>query len=156
MPGSREDDLQDRGRRGVGGLRAGVGDERHTEYGYRILAAGDDELLDVAATIALTHHERWDGAGYPHGLSGTDIPLEGRIVAVADVFDAVTSDRVYRPAMALEPALTLLRDGRGHHFDPSLLDVFLEALPEILAIRDECLFPGEDPAGSAQVEDLAS
>jgi putative two-component system response regulator len=130
--------------------------QRHTEYGYRILAAGDDELLDVAATIALTHHERWDGMGYPHGLSGTDIPLEGRIVAVADVFDAVTSDRVYRPAMALEPALTLLRDGRGHHFDPSLLDVFLEALPEILTIRDECLFAGEERLGPTEREDLAS
>jgi len=118
--------------------------QRHTEYGYHILAAGDDELLDVAATIALTHHERWDGTGYPHGLSGTDIPLEGRIAAVADVFDAVTSDRVYRPAMALEPAITLLRDGRGAHFDPSLLDVFLEALPEILIIREECLFAESD------------
>ena len=128
--------------------------QRHTEYGYHILAAGDDELLDVAATVALTHHERWDGAGYPHGLSGTDIPLEGRIAAVADVFDAVTSDRVYRPAMALEPALTLLHDGRGAHFDPSLLDVFLEALPEILTIREECLF-AETPRPQAR-RDLAS
>ncbi len=130
--------------------------QRHTEYGYHILSAGDDELLDVAATVALTHHERWDGAGYPHGLSGTDIPLEGRIAAVADVFDAVTSDRVYRPAMALEPAITLLRDGRGAHFDPSLLDVFLEALPEILAIRDECLFAEGDRTRPQARTNLAS
>ncbi len=130
--------------------------QRHTEYGYHILAAGDDELLDIAAVVALTHHERWDGAGYPRGISGTDIPLEGRIAAVADVFDAVTSDRVYRPAMALEPAITLLRDGRGHHFDPSLLDVFLEALPEILTIRDECLFAEGDGPRELLRRDLAS
>ena len=129
--------------------------QRHTEYGYHILAAGDDELLDIAATVALSHHERWDGAGYPHGISGTDIPLEGRIAAVADVFDAVTSDRVYRPAMALEPAITLLRDGRGAHFDPSLLDVFLEALPEILAIREECLFAEVDRPRPQTRETLA-
>ncbi len=130
--------------------------QRHTEYGYHILAGGDDELLDIAATVALTHHERWDGGGYPHRLSGTDIPLEGRIAAVADVFDAVTSDRVYRPAMALEPAITLLRDGRGAHFDPSLLDVFLEALPEILNIRDECLFAEGDRTRLQVRTDLAS
>jgi putative two-component system response regulator len=74
--------------------------ERHTEIGYRMLADSSSELLDVAAAIALSHHERFDGTGYPHGLAGEAIPLEGRIAAVADVFDAITSNRVYRPTLA--------------------------------------------------------
>ncbi len=81
------------------------GMERHCEIGYQLLGGSDSELLELAATIALTHHERFDGTGYPQGLGGEDIPIEGRIVAVADVFDALTSDRAYRPAYPVEEAL---------------------------------------------------
>jgi putative two-component system response regulator len=109
--------------------------QRHAEYGHRILAGESDPLLDLAATIALTHHERWDGAGYPYGISGPDIPLAGRIVAIGDVFDALTSDRVYRPAMTVQEALGEMRAGRGTHFDPELLDLFVSALPQVLEIR---------------------
>jgi putative two-component system response regulator len=100
--------------------------QRHAQIGYVILAGSGGEMLDLAALIALTHHEWWDGTGYPRGLAGEDIPLEGRIVAVADVFDALTSNRVYRPAFDREAALRMMRDERGTHFDPRVLDVLLD------------------------------
>lgn len=100
--------------------------QRHAAIGHQILSGSGSELLDLAAEIALTHHERWDGAGYPRGLAGEEIPLAGRITAVADVFDALTSDRVYRPAMPEDVVLEMLRDGRGAHFAPDVLDAFLE------------------------------
>ncbi len=99
--------------------------ERHAEIGHTILAGSGSELLELAATIALSHHERWDGNGYPRGLRGEEIPLEGRIAAVADVYDALTSDRPYRPAMPLEAVLDIMRQGRGTHFDPAVIDAFL-------------------------------
>jgi PAS domain S-box-containing protein len=102
--------------------------ETHAEIGHRLLDGSDSPVLQLAATIALTHHERYDGSGYPHGLTGETIPIEGRIVAIADVFDALTSDRVYRPAMTLEQAVAVLQDGRNTHFDPVLLDHFLNDL----------------------------
>jgi PAS domain S-box-containing protein len=104
--------------------------ETHAEIGHRLLDGSDSPLIQMAALIALTHHERYDGTGYPRRLAGEEIPIEGRIVAIADVFDAITSDRVYRPAMSLEQAMTVLRDGRGTHFDPVLLDHFLEDLAQ--------------------------
>ncbi|MFY9264715.1 MAG: HD domain-containing phosphohydrolase [Solirubrobacterales bacterium] len=110
--------------------------ERHAEIGHRILAGSDSPLLDLAARIALTHHEKWDGSGYPKGLAGDEIPVEGRIAAIADVFDALTSDRVYRPAMPIEKALSILAEGRGSHFDPVILDTFFDSLDEVLAIRN--------------------
>ena len=113
------------------------GMERHCEIGYQLLGGSDSELLELAATIALTHHERFDGTGYPQGLGGEDIPIEGRIVAVADVFDALTSDRAYRPAYPVEEALSILRDGRGTQFDPQVLDLFLSCLDEVQVIRAE-------------------
>src|SRR5208282_5910282 len=82
----------------------------------------------MAATIALSHQEKWDGSGYPRGLKGEAIPIEGRIVAVADVFDALTSDRVYRKAFSVEDAVRMMREQRGRHFDPVLLDAFMEVL----------------------------
>ncbi len=109
--------------------------ERHTTVGCAILTDSESELLRLAATIALTHHERWDGSGYPQGLVGEAIPLEGRITAVADVFDALLSDRCYRPAMALDDALEVMRAGRGSHFDPRVLDALLDHLDEALALR---------------------
>jgi len=108
----------------------------HAEIGYRILVGSDATPLKMAATIAHTHHEKWDGNGYPRGLKGEEIPLFGRIAAIADVFDALTSARPYKPAWPLDDALQLMRSSRGTHFDPTLIDVFFAALPEVLAIRD--------------------
>src|SRR5439155_1136096 len=96
-------------------LRSELAERRRTE----------EELLDLAASIALTHHERWDGAGYPMRLRAEEIPLEGRIVAVADVFDALTSDRVYRAAFSPDSAVEIMVAGRGTQFDPTVLDAFL-------------------------------
>jgi PAS domain S-box-containing protein len=104
--------------------------ETHAEIGHRLLDGSDSPVLQMAAVIALTHHERYDGTGYPRRLAGDEIPIEGRIVAIADVFDAITSDRVYRPAMSLEQAIAVLREGRGTHFDPVLLDHFLVDVAE--------------------------
>jgi putative two-component system response regulator len=109
--------------------------EAHTEMGYRILAGSGVELLDLAAQMALTHHERIDGSGYPSGLEGDAIPIEGRICAVADVFDALTSDRVYRPAFQPDEARQLMLEGRGTQFDGELLDLFFGAFDDVLAIR---------------------
>jgi putative two-component system response regulator len=102
--------------------------ERHAEIGYRILAGSRAELLQMAATIAWTHHERLDGSGYPRGLRGDAVPEEGRIAAVADVFDALTRDRVYRPRFSRDEALGMLADGRGRHFDPDVLDALTATL----------------------------
>jgi HD-GYP domain-containing protein (c-di-GMP phosphodiesterase class II) len=109
--------------------------EKHAQIGHDMLCGSDNELLELAATIALTHHEHWDGNGYPNGLIGKEIPIEGRIAAIADVFDALTSDRVYRPAMSLEQALEIMSEGRGTQFDPHLLDLFLANLSAVLVIR---------------------
>jgi hypothetical protein len=102
--------------------------ETHAEEGYRLLRGSSSSILDMAATIARTHHERWDGGGYPRGLRGERIPVEGRIVAIADVFDALTSDRVYRKAFTVEQAIEMMREESGRHFDPQLLDAFLQVL----------------------------
>jgi hypothetical protein len=102
--------------------------ETHAEEGHRLLRGSSSSILDMAATIALSHHEKWDGSGYPRGLVAEEIPIEGRIVAVADVFDALTSDRVYRGAYSVEQAVQMMRAQRGLHFDPVMLDAFLEVL----------------------------
>ncbi len=102
--------------------------EQHAEVGYRLLAGSGGELLELAAQIAWTHHERVDGAGYPRGLRGDETPIEGRITAVADVFDALTNERVYRPALPPEQALEIMHQGRGEQFDASVLDAFSDSL----------------------------
>jgi CheY-like chemotaxis protein len=102
--------------------------ETHAEEGHRLLRGSSSKILDLAATIALSHHEKWDGSGYPRGAKGEAIPIEGRIVAVADVFDALTSDRVYRSAFTVEEAVEMMLEQRGRHFDPVLLDAFMEVL----------------------------
>jgi excisionase family DNA binding protein len=108
--------------------------ERHAEMGHRLLAGSGSEVLEVAATIAWTHHERFDGTGYPRALAGEDIPLAGRVAAVADVFDALTSDRVYRRAFAVADAQEMLESERGGQFDPAVVDAFLAAMDEIRGI----------------------
>ncbi len=102
--------------------------ETHAEEGHRLVGGSSSSILDMAATIALSHQEKWDGSGYPRGLVGEEIPIEGRIVAVADVFDALTSDRVYRKAFPVDVAVKMMREERGLHFDPLVLDAFMEVL----------------------------
>jgi HD-GYP domain-containing protein (c-di-GMP phosphodiesterase class II)/methylmalonyl-CoA mutase cobalamin-binding subunit len=102
--------------------------ETHAEEGHRLLRGSSSSILELATTIALSHQEKWDGTGYPRGLTGEAIPIEGRIVAIADVFDALTSDRVYRKAFPVEEAVQMMREQRGRHFDPVLLDAFMEVL----------------------------
>jgi putative two-component system response regulator len=109
--------------------------QRHAKIGHDILDGSKLDLLELAATIAWTHHERVDGTGYPRGLAGSEIPLEGRIVAVVDVYDALTSDRPYRPALAHDNALALMCTGKGTQFDAIVLDAFLSALEETDAGR---------------------
>lgn len=115
--------------------------ELHTLLGHKIFARFESELSRTAASIALTHHERFDGGGYPNGLVGEEIPLEGRITAVADVFDALLSDRSYRPAMSLDEALVVMRSGRDTQFDPRIVDVLLDHLDEALEIRRASAVP---------------
>ena len=109
--------------------------QTHAEIGYRMLAGSGGEMLELAAIIARTHHEHFDGGGYPRGLAGSDIPVEGRIASVADVFDALTSDRVYRPAFTVAHAVAEMRLLRGTQFDPVVLDVFLDSLEEMLEVK---------------------
>lgn len=119
--------------------------KRHTVLGGEILEGSDVPLLQLSRVIALTHHERWDGQGYPEGLRGEEIPLAGRIIAVVDVFDALTSERCYKEPMALERACGLLRREAGAHFDASIVDSFFGIFDTITQIRDR--FP--DRAGAA-------
>lgn len=109
--------------------------KQHTLIGASILAGSSSRLLQAGELIALSHHEKWDGSGYPNGLSGEDIPLWGRISAVADVFDALTSTRPYKEAFSNEKAFEILREGEGSHFDPACLRVFFEHLAEILEVQ---------------------
>jgi len=107
--------------------------QKHAEIGHEILAGSDLDLLDLAGEIAWTHHEWVDGSGYPRGLTGGEIPLEGRIVAVVDVYDALTSDRPYRSALPAGEAVALVRGGSGSQFDPDVVGAFFEALGETTA-----------------------
>jgi HD-GYP domain-containing protein (c-di-GMP phosphodiesterase class II) len=106
--------------------------QTHTTIGAGILSGSNSPLLQMGEEIALTHHERWDGSGYPSGLRGEEIPLPGRICAIVDVFDALMSARTYKEAWTLDAALDELRRGRGTHFDPELLDDFIELAPRVL------------------------
>ncbi len=109
--------------------------KQHPRLGFELLDGSDSAILQAAAEIALTHHEKFDGTGYPSGLAGDEIPLYGRIVAVADVFDALTSERPYKKAWELERALDLLREGAGEHFDPACVSAFLSRLDEVGVVR---------------------
>lgn len=108
--------------------------KQHTEMGAAILAGSDIPLIQMAHDVALCHHERWDGSGYPRGLSGEEIPESARIVALADVYDALLTDRVYRPAFSEEEAWNMIIEDNGH-FDPRLLTIFREHVEEFREIR---------------------
>ena len=110
---------------------------RHPEIGAHILGGSASPLLCLAASIALTHHERYDGSGYPNGLVGDTIPIEGRIVAIADVFDALTTARRYKDAWTFDQARAEMERERDRHFDPALVDLFFTARPDIEAIREQ-------------------
>ena len=109
----------------------------HAVIGSRILSGSTSELLQAGEAIALTHHEKWNGSGYPNGLEGEGIPLWGRICAVADVFDALTSQRPYKKAFPNEKALEIMKEGRETHFDPKILDLFIENFSDITSIQEE-------------------
>ncbi|WP_421847873.1 HD domain-containing phosphohydrolase [Marinomonas sp.] len=113
----------------------------HTVFGGEILAEDNDPMLKMARTIALTHHEKWDGSGYPKGLKGENIPLEGRIVALADVLDALMSKRPYKEAWPLDQALAYIKENSGSHFDPALAPIIGSMEQQIIAIRQE--YPDE-------------
>lgn len=119
--------------------------KEHASIGYRILSNSTSELLNLAALIALTHHERMDGTGYPRGLVEDEIPFEGRVAAVADVFDALTTNRIYRKAFELGEALEIMREGKGDHFDPKILDVFFDSMDRVLGIKET----HSDPSAAA-------
>jgi putative two-component system response regulator len=110
--------------------------EKHVLYGAHLLSGSDHELLMMARSVSLYHHEKWDGTGYPYALSGEEIPLEGRIVAVCDVFDALTSERAYKHAWSSDKASGFIVGASGKHFDPSVVRAFLKGLPEILDLRN--------------------
>ena len=111
--------------------------QQHARQGALILEGSDSELLQMAESIALTHHEKWDGSGYPQGLKGTDIPIAGRITAIADVFDALTSKRPYKEPFSLEKSLDIIRESRGSHFDPQVVDAFFSVIDVIKGIKLE-------------------
>jgi len=109
----------------------------HVDIGYALLKESRREVLKAAAIVVYEHHERWDGSGYPRGLKGEDIHIYGRITALADVFDALGSDRCYKKAWEDEKIFALLKEERGRHFDPALVDLFFEHLEAFLAVRSQ-------------------
>jgi putative two-component system response regulator len=109
--------------------------ERHTLDGAKIFEGSTSPILQIAASIALTHHERWDGSGYPNQLKGEEIPLAGRICAIADVFDALTTARSYKLTISMEEALNLILESSGVLFDPALVWIFNDQFEEIKKIR---------------------
>jgi HD-GYP domain-containing protein (c-di-GMP phosphodiesterase class II) len=110
--------------------------QQHTVIGGRILAGSDSPILQMSEVVAMNHHEKWDGSGYPAGLAGEAIPQVGRIVAVTDVFDALSSKRVYKGAMGIEETMDILHKDSGSHFDPGCVEAFSQILDEVLSIRD--------------------
>jgi putative two-component system response regulator len=107
----------------------------HAELGVKIMSVGHSPILEVAKRIALTHHERWDGTGYPLGLAREDIPIEGRITAVADVFDALSNKRPYKPAFPMDKCLKIMEQERGKHFDPQVLGAFFARRADVVEVQ---------------------
>jgi putative two-component system response regulator len=112
--------------------------KQHTVIGAKILKGSDAEFIRLGEIIARSHHEKWDGSGYPNSLKGIDIPIAGRITAIADVFDALTSQRPYKEPFSVEDSLVIIGEGRGSHFDPDVVDAFFAIQDEILTIKKEC------------------
>ena len=125
--------------------------KKHTEIGAIILSGSSSDLLRAGEIIARSHHERWDGSGYPLGLSGEDIPLWGRITALADVFDALTSKRPYKDAYSNEMAVQIMKEAGGVFFDPRLLDIFMDNLTELFAIQKQYMEPSADYSELCQI-----
>ena len=113
--------------------------QTHVDIGVEILSGSSSELMNMAAEVAQNHHEKWDGSGYPRSLAGEEIPLSGRVVAIADVFDALTTERPYKKAWSVDESVEFLKEQKGKHFEPRLVDLFIEILPDILAIRQQYL-----------------
>lgn len=111
--------------------------KKHVQIGAQILEGHSSEFLTLAHEVALTHHEKYDGTGYPQGLKGQDIPISGRIVAIADVFDALTSVRPYKKAWPMEEAVAFIKLQSGQHFDPKVVRSFLNVLPDIIKIKEK-------------------
>lgn len=111
--------------------------KKHTAYGYNILQGSNSHLLKVAADVSINHHEKWNGKGYPIGKKGEEISLYGRLVAISDVFDALSSNRPYKKAWPLEKTISVIKEERGEHFDPTLVDIFIEHIDEIVKILEE-------------------
>lgn len=118
--------------------------KKHPEIGAEILSGSHSSVIQMAETIALTHQERWDGSGYPHGLKGEEIPLAGRIVAICGVFDALTSKRYYKEAFSIDKSMQIIEKGRGKDFEPRLVDAFKKVLPKMISIVKE--LPDTEPA----------
>ena len=110
--------------------------KQHPEIGAEILGESDSDLIELAKTVAMTHHERWDGTGYPKQLKGEDIPIEGRIVALADVFDALTSVRPYKDAWTVDKSVVFIQSQKNKHFDPLLVDLFEQELDKLIEIKE--------------------
>ena len=111
--------------------------KQHSSIGAKILDGSSSNLLEIGKVIALSHHENWDGSGYPKGLKGKNIPIEGRIVAVADAFDAMTSKRPYKDPFSAEKSFKIIEEARGKHFDPEIAGAFLEEKSEVLKIAEK-------------------
>ena len=128
--------------------------QTHTEIGYRMLRHSKRPILKAAAIVAHQHHERWDGSGYPQGLKGKQIHIYGRITAIADVFDALGSDRVYKKAWPLERIIDLFEEERGRQFDPRLVSIFLDNLEHFLAAKVNIETMGDNQALDRYIEDF--
>jgi putative two-component system response regulator len=111
--------------------------KQHTVIGAKILKGSDAEFISLGETISRQHHEKWDGSGYPGSLKGVEIPIAGRIAAVADVFDALTSKRPYKEAFPVEISLAISMEGKGSHFDPDVVDAFFAIQDEILSVKQQ-------------------
>jgi len=113
----------------------------HTTIGAELLSGSNSKFMRMAREIAISHHEKWDGTGYPYGLKGEEIPLVGRICGITDVFDALMTIRPYKVAWPVDKTMDEIKQGRGNHFDPHLVDCFIEILPDIRKVRDKYIDP---------------
>ncbi len=128
----------------------------HTTIGFEILKESDVDFIKLAAEVAISHHEKWNGTGYPKGIKGPDIPVAGRIVAMADVFDALTSERPYKKPWPLEKTLSVIQEGKGSHFDPDVVDAFLSIQDEITHELNFWKFMNASPTEEQPALDLSN